>query len=392
MTVRHKNYDLLCRNGNWHINKRLPDGSGHLRRSLGTSDVIEARIKRDEFLKKWDEVAAQAEKHKSVVYMRKQYLSTFDDEERSLLEDDIIEESEEIATKLGVWELIKGPTPSSHLNEKEKKPIRFWETATGRLTPFIELAPSWLQSLDNKKTRSDYKRAIMLLSKNFVATEEVTWDKARAYLRYIQEEENVSGATVRKWVSGYVSFWNFYDKDTAVWKNHKISKAKTIDKRPWSAEETVKLYSELVRRDHWLQHPVWIAAHTGARMGAICGLTYNPEQQTVTMPALKTETRDRVIPAHPAIVRSLEYWVAHPKTKSSVSGRFGEFKKELGYGKETDFHSIRRTFCTELENLGCPEAVTADIVGHKKQTMTYGLYSGGSRIELMREWIEKLSY
>jgi len=110
------------------------------------------------------------------------------------------------------------------------------------------------------------------------------------------------------------------------------------------------------------------------------------------MPALKTETRDRVIPSHPAIVRSLEYWVAHPKTKSSVSGRFGEFKKELGYGKETDFHSIRRTFCTELENLGCPEAVTANIVGHKKQTMTYGPYSGVSRIELMREWIEKLSY
>ena len=81
MTVRHKNYDLLCRNGKWHINKRLPDGFGHLRRSLGTADVIEARIKRDKFLKKWDEVAAQAEKHKSVVYMRNQYLSTFDEEQ-----------------------------------------------------------------------------------------------------------------------------------------------------------------------------------------------------------------------------------------------------------------------------------------------------------------------
>jgi len=168
MTVRHKNHDLLLRNGKWHINKRLPDGSGHLRKSLGTSDLIEARIKRDEFLKKWDEVAAQAERHKSVVYLRKQYLSTFDDEERSLLEDDIIEESEAIATKLGVWELIKGPTPSSSLNEKDKKPIRFWETTTGRLTPFRELAPAWLESLKNKKTRSDYKRAIMLLSKNFV--------------------------------------------------------------------------------------------------------------------------------------------------------------------------------------------------------------------------------
>ena len=47
---------------------------------------------------------------------------------------------------------------------------------------------------------------------------------------------------------------------------------------------------------------------------------------------------------------------------------------------------------TELENIGCPEAVTADIVGHKKQTITYGLYSGGNRLELMRDWIEKIQY
>ena len=67
--------------------------------------------------------------------------------------------------------------------------------------------------------------------------------------------------------------------------------------------------------------------------------------------------------AHPAIVRSLEYWVAHPKTKSSVSGRFSEFK-ELGYGKEAA-SIVSAAFCTELENLGCPEAVTADIVGTK---------------------------
>jgi hypothetical protein len=94
----------------------------------------------------------------------------------------------------------------------------------------IELIPSWLGTIDNKKTRSDYKRALTLLSRHFVVAEEITWDKARLYLRSFQETEGLSSATVRKWVSGYVNFWEHYDKDSSVWKNHKLSKARTIAK------------------------------------------------------------------------------------------------------------------------------------------------------------------
>ena len=34
-----------------------------------------------------------------------------------------------------------------------------------------------------------------------------------------------------------------------------------------------------------------------------------------------------------------------------------------------------------------PEGVTADIIGHEKQTMTYGLYSGGTSIKQRQEAI-----
>ena len=80
------------------------------------------------------------------------------------------------------------------------------------------------------------------------------------------------------------------------------------------------------------------------------------------------------------------------RSATSISNRFTEFKKEFGYGFETDFHSFRRTFCTEMENLEVPEEVTANIVGHKKLTMTYGVYSGGSRLPLMRKHLFKLDY
>ena len=51
------------------------------------------------------------------------------------------------------------------------------------------------------------------------------------------------------------------------------------------------------------------------------------------------------------------------------------------------FHSIRKTAATVFEQAGVPEGVTADIIGHEKQTMTYGLYSGGTSVKQRQEAI-----
>mgnify|MGYP001489334027 FL=1 len=42
---------------------------------------------------------------------------------------------------------------------------------------------------------------------------------------------------------------------------------------------------------------------------------------------------------------------------------------------------------TVFEQAGVPEGITADIVGHEKQTMTYGLYSGGTSVKQRKEAI-----
>ncbi len=38
------------------------------------------------------------------------------------------------------------------------------------------------------------------------------------------------------------------------------------------------------------------------------------------------------------------------------------------------------------------ENVAADIIGHDKPTMTYGLYSGGNSLKVKQAAIEKLNY
>jgi hypothetical protein len=39
-----------------------------------------------------------------------------------------------------------------------------------------------------------------------------------------------------------------------------------------------------------------------------------------------------------------------------------------------------------------PPVVHGNIVGHEKNTMTYGPYAGGNALEMKREALEKISY
>ena len=77
---------------------------------------------------------------------------------------------------------------------------------------------------------------------------------------------------------------------------------------------------------------------------------------------------------------------------NAVGKRFGRLKTSMGFGAAHVFHSIRKTVATMLENAGVVENVAADIIGHDKPTMTYGLYSRGNSLKVKQAAIEKLNY
>jgi integrase len=56
------------------------------------------------------------------------------------------------------------------------------------------------------------------------------------------------------------------------------------------------------------------------------------------------------------------------------------------------FHSLRETVSTKPEQAGVPEGIAADILGHEKQTITYGLYPGRISMAQKMEAISKFSY
>lgn len=57
----------------------------------------------------------------------------------------------------------------------------------------------------------------------------------------------------------------------------------------------------------------------------------------------------------------------------TLSKKFGRIKTKLGFGREYVFHSIRKTVATKLEQAGFQENIAADILGHEKPNITYGL-------------------
>ena len=111
------------------------------------------------------------------------------------------------------------------------------------------------------------------------------------------------------------------------------------------------------------------------------------------IPIAKT-LADRVplkkLPAPPPPVLNKRTKKLVPYAGVDVGKKFGRIKTRLGYGPLHVFHSIRKTCTTHFEQAAVPEGITADIVGHKKQTMTYGLYSGGTSVEQRKEAVDAM--
>jgi hypothetical protein len=80
------------------------------------------------------------------------------------------------------------------------------------------------------------------------------------------------------------------------------------------------------------------------------------------------------------------------KRSWNASKAFGHYTKKLDLGEQRQvFHALRRTFTEAMEAAEVPESTTKLLIGHKRASLTYGLYSKGERVKLRRA-IDKLKY
>jgi integrase len=314
----------------------------------------------------------------------------------------------------------EGPSPT--LNPKAAAII---DQITGEKTPVGALRTAWEASLESREDRqrdqykSDFGQFMAFLGAGHsledvdgLAERTQEWaDKLMA--------GGLSAKTVARKLSVLQNYWHYLVSRKLVsartdspFRGRTLPSRKRQDpskkRQHFKPSDIAALYrAALTGKDIPLADLIHIGAYTGARIEEIAGLEVGDVDlaaKTVLMSS-KTDAGHRTVPILPQIEPVLERLIANAQAgkflfhvsgknkyqerSAAIGKRFGHLKTDAGFDGRFVFHSIRKTVTTLFENVECPEGVAADIVGHEKPTMTYGLYSGGSSMEQRRVWMEK---
>jgi integrase len=233
-----------------------------------------------------------------------------------------------------------------------------------------------------------------------------------------QVAEGKEVATVRRYLSEMRGYWGYLISIEAVSDEVLPLEKLTFPKQPngarkkrdgFETSDVVKLRAlALANNDQHLADLIELAQWTGARIEELCALKLeNVGCDAFIIVDAKTHAGIREVPIHtklqPTVARlvtaSADGYLLSGLTlnkygdrSNAVGKRFGRLKATAGFGTRQVFHSIRKTVATLLENAQVPEGTAADILGHDKPTMTYGLYSGGAWLETARAALERIDY
>lgn len=293
---------------------------------------------------------------------------------------------------------------------------QFHSVATGKAQFTDSHFEEWKGQLTLKpKTIDQMVKDVSAMCSRFPTLEAINRKDVRKWLTEI----NASTSSATRILGNCRNYWGYLTEHEVVDESSKpfapFTQATKSGKKikeswvPFQPAEVVHLWEAARNKDdEKLADLILIGAYTGMRIEEICSMSFKDiDHRSMKVTDAKTSAGYRSVPVHSALVPIVQRLKKASKDGFLISGltlnkygdrsnaigkRFGRLKVELGHSSLHVFHSIRKTFTTELENAGVPENVTADIVGHEKPTMTYGLYSGGNRYEVLKEAIEKVRY
>lgn len=248
------------------------------------------------------------------------------------------------------------------------------------------------------------------------------------WIKLIYTNGNLTPASITRIISSCRKFFKYLQhiEEIAIntpnpfnvppqYKRSTKHNAKAINKVkhwiPFTVDEVNLIYMEAKKKDDpQLLNLINIGAYTGARIEELCSLKCDEvkiQSDEIFINESKTSSGIRIVPIHNNIKPLLQQLIKESTDGYVISGltlnkygdrsnaigkRFGRLKTLLKFSEQHKFHSIRKTVVTSLENAGISEGVAADIVGHEKPNITYGLYSGGTSLHVKKKAIKHLSY
>ena len=356
---------------------------------------------------------------------------------RSKSDDPLIQSAKDIRKLLKsspshlVQDAIDEEIAKLNLAKKEIHAEVFEQIATGKNQYLEDVLKNWKKHEEDRglsqKNIDQMFSDIEIMTTQFPTAPLITAKSVDLWIRHIAKKGKLSASSVTRIIGSSKNFFKYLQfikeipqtepNPFVVPVEFKISNkpnSKSVNKTqswlPFSPKEIVSLYKIALDENQKLADLILIAMYTGARIEEICSLLYKEvdlKEESITIVDAKTEAGERTIPIHPYIKDRIEKLIEDSTDDYLLSGltknkygdranalgqRFGRLKTKHKFSSRYVFHSIRKTFTTMLENAGVGENLAADIVGHEKPRITYGLYSGGASLEVMREAIKKVSY
>lgn len=297
----------------------------------------------------------------------------------------------------------------------------FYDYYTGRIgTPLNHFVLEFIKATyTNAKTAGDAQRSIDLFTAHCPTLESVS---ARAVMKWIDGETR-SQSSVSKTKTFLSKYWKYLQQRDYASRDHKpftdIELPKTLKPRQsreaYTDDEVALILEQLgLKQDNALTAITMLAMYTGARISELAGLHVDNMITVDGIPCFKiddakTKAGNRAVPVHPEIQELVQtlitdstdgYLVSGVKSKGGKDRRADVLGKRYGRLVRNDcqlpstrvFHCFRNTVATKLESAGVPENIAADIVGHDKATMTYGLYSGGISAQQKFDAVKSIEY
>jgi integrase len=346
-------------------------------------------------------------------YWRRTLRDAKTDEQRQ----SILEQIDHAAWDIGAINVENiGDNPSS-----DPEAQRFYARATGQIVKFTEHLDEWLStSRATAKTKDMQRSDVRRFAATFATVQDVARPEVRRWITGLMNEDGLTPKTVQRILSALRGYWRYLQSISVADEEHepfaKLDVARQNKRdaprsswRPFDPGDVLKLLEAAFQQgDTQLADLIRLGMWTGCRIEELCALKVEKvKKDHFEVEDAKTAAGWRQVPIHRKlgqIIRrlvqdSVDGYVLsglsenkYADRSNAIGKRFGHLKVQLGFGPQPVFHSIRKTVVTILENAGVPENVVADIIGHEKTTMTYGLYSGGLSLAVKRAALAKLAY
>lgn len=344
-------------------------GSTKLRKTLLTTDPLEADREKVEVVKEFKQWIADAKAGHLKPSLTEQALNWRDAIQQEEDSGELTGGSDEFTARDALDDYVWHLTPKVG----EDKAQAFAAVAIGKKTPIRAWLDRWFaEEHFSIGYKEDVRRAVSRLeqwcdSRRIPATvENITRRLAGSFIQHQYIEANVNARTANKDISCLMSYWRWmgrrYDIQINPWKEHRINvpKKRAVTgngrKRPFTDDEaTILLNGIRERREFEFS---LISALSGMRLDEVGNLRVQDcADGRLNITKSKTSSGVRTVPIHPKLTALI---AERSKGKKKTDYIFDELPEQRPGSKRTREAPVSQAFTRERRRLGVTEKASED--------------------------------